>query len=163
MARRKVTYTVPGVRSEEPGQRDNGKSFLITEMPADQGERWATQAIYLLAQAGANVPLGAADAGMAGLAATGVAFTAVAIAHALQDPSLDALWDCVQFQPKDPNIPPQAIQSGINSQIEEISTRTKLRMEVMALHTAFFTDAKSRTPAASQSRPTSSSTYTCRA
>lgn len=148
MARRTVTYTVPGVRSEKPGQRDNGKSFLITEMPVDQGERWATQALYLLAQAGAHVPEGAAEAGMAGLAAAGVGI-GVGFARALQDPSLDALWDCVQFLPPAQGIAPQSLQAGVNSQIEEIKTRSALRMEVLTLHTGFSLGADAQKSASS--------------
>ena len=74
--------------------RDQGKTFVITEMPSDVGERWASQVLYLFAQAGVNVPDNAKGAGMAGLAATtGVDFLTIAQERALLDPSLDSMWD----------------------------------------------------------------------
>ncbi len=41
MARRKETLTIPGVRSEHAGERDNGKTFVLTEMDAYSGQDWA--------------------------------------------------------------------------------------------------------------------------
>ena len=131
--RRIATYVVADKN------RDHGKTFRITEMPADQGERWATQALKLMAEAGKSIPNGALEAGMAGLAAAGVdveadtAAVGLAVAAALQDPSLDALWDCVQYI-HDPAHPPQPLYVGENCQIEEIKTRRDLRMEVLKLH-----------------------------
>ncbi len=132
--RKKVTVSITAEG------RDKGKTFIVTEMSADAGERWATQGLYLLAQAGAEVPAGAADAGMAGLAATGVDFLSIAQARALQDKSLDSMWDCIEYQHA-PGHPPQKILPGEASQIEEISTRTRLREEVLRLHLSFFTVA----------------------
>jgi hypothetical protein len=79
---------------------------------------------------------------MAGLAASGVDPMDVAIMKALQDPSLDELWDCVQYI-HNPEHPPQPIYPGENCQIEEIRTRRALRMEVLKLHVGFFSGAES--------------------
>jgi hypothetical protein len=106
-------------------------------MPADQGDRWSTQIGYLVAQAGMAIPQGAHEAGMAGLAAIGLDFSDIVITKALQDPSIDAeTWGCVQYL-HDPKHPPQPIFEGDNCQIEEISTRNKLRREVFNLHLTF--------------------------
>ncbi len=140
MARRKQVVTIT-----DPG-RDKGKTFIVTEMPADVGERWATQAMFLLAQAGVTVPAGVQEAGMAGLAATGVDFLSVAQLRALQDPSLDEQWDYVEYQ-HNPQHPTQKLQTGELSQIEEIRTRSQLRQEVLKLHLGFFPDASSQNSA----------------
>ncbi len=125
--------------------RDQGKTFVITEMPSDVGERWASQVLYLFAQAGVNVPDNAKGAGMAGLAATtGVDFLTIAQERALLDPSLDSMWDYVEYL-HNPQHPPQKIQAGDACQIEEIRTRKKLREEVLRLHLGFFQDASSPT------------------
>ena len=57
MARRTETFTATY-------GRDAGKSFTLTEMPADQAERWAIRALLALAGAGVDRPDGAADAGV---------------------------------------------------------------------------------------------------
>ncbi len=130
MARRRQT-----IKITDEG-RDKGKTFIITEMPADVGERWATQAMFLLARAGVTLPEGVKEAGMAGLAATGVDFLDIAQMRALQDPSLDEQWDYIEYQHA-PQHPPQKILSGNDSQIEEIRTRGQLRQEVLRLHLNF--------------------------
>lgn len=130
--RRKHVVTI------EDAGRDKGKTFLIHEMPADIGERWATQAMYLLAKAGVTVPEGVQESGMAGLAAIGIDFLSIAQLRALQDPSLDEQWDYVEYLHA-PGHPPQKLLAGDASQIEEIRTRSRLRQEVLKLHTDFFT------------------------
>ena len=136
MARRSVTWIAPA-----DFDRDAAKVFIITEMPADQGERWATLAMELIAKAGQKIPEGAEHAGMAGLASADPdlvildadKMAALAVTRALQDPVLDALWECVQYR-HDLKNPLQPIYDGVNSQIEEIRTRRALRMEVLKLH-----------------------------
>lgn len=144
MARKTENITIPGVRSESRGERDNGKTFVLTEMPAIPGERWATQALSLMSRAGQQLPSGSEDAGMAGLAV--VPMNALPALQALQDPSLDAWWECVKYQHA-PKNPLQAIFQGDACQIEEISTVNLLRMKVLEMHIGFF----------SQGSPSSSS------
>ena len=138
MSRRTVTVII-----EDEG-RDKGKTFILTEMPATLGEKWATQALSLLVQAGASVSEDARTAGMEGLASVPIA--GIAQVKALQDPSLDAWWECVKYQHA-PNQPPMAIVQGEASQIEEIATITFLRMQVLELHTAPFLSASGSTSA----------------
>ena len=131
MARKTETVTIT-----EQG-RDKGKTFVLTEMSAIQGERWATQALSLIAKAGADLPRGAEDSGMAGLAAAPL--TALPVLKSLQDTSLDAWWECVKYQHR-PNHPLQPIFQNEACQIEEIATVNLLRMKVLEMHTSFFSE-----------------------
>jgi hypothetical protein len=126
--------------------RDEGKTFILTEMPAEQGEGWALRAMELLEKSGFIVT-GQKENGMAGLAITARPFT-LETARALQDPSLDAMWQYVQFQPKGdgPKLPPpQRLFSGDDCQIQEWTTRLKLRVAFVELHTGFFSREKAQT------------------
>lgn len=136
---------VSPARPAQPQGRDHGKVFVITEMAAIPGERWATQALALIVAAGQSLPRGAEDAGMAGLAATSLA--SLPVLQALQDSSLNAWWDCVKYQHA-PKHPLQAIFPGEACQIEEISTVNLLRMTVLEMHTGFFSDAAPSTSGA---------------
>ena len=40
----------------ESDNRDNGKSYLITEMSASQVEKWAAKAFFALAKSGFEIP-----------------------------------------------------------------------------------------------------------
>lgn len=117
--------------------RDKGKTFILTEMPADQGERWALKALLALTNTGAAIPEEALGAGMAGLAAVGV--QALGMLNATQvQPLLDELWPtCVRIVPPNEKLLPQEIISGINSQIEEVKTRTEIYWALFKLHTGF--------------------------
>jgi hypothetical protein len=122
--------------------RDKGKVFEITEMPADQGERWATRAILALANAGSKLPEGALNAGMAGLELSwrNVFVTGVMALQGLRDaearPLLDELKLCVKWCPPG-EVPPQVIFPGVNSQVEEIATFYTLYFEALQLHLGF--------------------------
>ena len=63
---------VEALTISRPG-RDIGKTFVLTEMPADQGERWAIRALLAFASAGGELPQGVTpQSGMAGLAEIGI-------------------------------------------------------------------------------------------
>jgi len=148
MGRRTETITI-----EDEG-RDKGKVFVITEMSAMEGERWAGRITELVLASGISLPKEATgateDAGMAGLAQ--LAGVGVPLLKALHDPEIDkATWACIKYQ-HDPRHAAQAIMQGDACQIEEISTVTELRMAVLRLHTGFFSPA-SRSTSASPSRP----------
>lgn len=127
--------------------RDKGKRFLITEMPSDQGERWACRLLLALANGGAKLPPGVLDMGIAGVASLAAA-AVLALRHlqglqwAEVEPLLDEMMDCVQLHPLGmtpggAEIPPQNLMTGRNCQIEEIATRLKLKWEVLGLHVDF--------------------------
>jgi hypothetical protein len=117
--------------------RDKGKIFILTEMPADQGERWAIRALLALTNTGAAIPEEALGAGMAGLAAVGIQALGL-LNHAQVQPLLDELWPtCVRIIPPNEKLMPQEIISGINSQIQEVKTRFEIYRALLKLHTGF--------------------------
>lgn len=117
--------------------RDKGKTFILTEMPADQGERWALKAILALTNTGAAIPEEALGAGMAGLAAVGVQALGMLDSAQVQ-PLLDELWPtCVRIVPPNEKLMPQEIIPGANSQIEEVKTRLEIYRALLKLHTGF--------------------------
>jgi hypothetical protein len=115
--------------------RDKGKTFVLTEMPADQAERWAIRAVLALAQSGAQVSDDALHAGLAGLAAMGVQALA-GVRWEQLEPLLDEMFGCVRYEHK-PGQPHQEIMGGINSQIEEVATRMSIRFALWELHLGF--------------------------
>lgn len=142
MARKTKTVTVSGAADN----RDNGKQFFLTEMPADQAERWAFRLLLALASAGGKLPQGALDAGMAGVAATMqnsliVGLRSMAgLSFEDAEPLLATMFECVQYIPPTAGVAKQSIITGSNSQIEEVSTRLTLRWEVLQLHLNFSLD-----------------------
>jgi hypothetical protein len=124
--------------------RDKGKRFLITEMPALKAERWALRALLALAHAGVEMPDEAKGAGMAALAHAGLKAL-----HSLDfeeaRPLLDEMWSCVQVMPdpKNPNIiRPLVMQELEGDDIEEIATIWEIRERVFRLHADFFPQGK---------------------
>lgn len=131
MGRRTREVKIPGVRSEQPGARDNGKTFYLTEMPASQGERWGIRALALLIRSGVELPDEVAEGGLQAVAALGWRMFG-ALAFDDIEPLLEEMFACVQI--KEPAI----IRDLTESDIEEIMTRVRLRSEVWKLHTDFF-------------------------
>lgn len=129
-----VTITTEG--------RDKGKTFLLTEMPARQAEKWGTRALLTITRSGVNLPEDIAEAGMVGVALAGLQLLSNINFHDAE-PLLDEMLTCVQFIP-DPN------NKGIvrflhDSDIEEVKTIIQLRVEVLSLHTDFsFADFQSK-------------------
>lgn len=153
MGRRTETITI-----EDEG-RDKGKVFVITEMSAMAGERWAGRITELVLASGVEVPEDISKesitedaAGLAQLVAIGVP-----LLKAMHDPEIDkATWECVKYQ-HNPQHPPQALMQDDACQIEEISTVTHLRMAVFSMHTGFFSLEKLSTTASRSPRiPTGS-------
>lgn len=140
MARNTITYTVTDAN------RDNGKTFLITEMSAAQAEAWAMRAILALMDGKVELPEGVELEGMAGIAKIGIKALA-GLRWEVAEPLMKEMFDCIQIIP-DPSRP-QIVRPLIEQDIEEIMTRVKLRGEVWALHTGFsVTAALSKSPQA---------------
>lgn len=120
--------------------RDKNKQFLITEMSADQGERWAYRTLLALSRGGFELPPGIFEAGMAGLAAIVPYLVVIGFRslHAARWEELEVLLDemmpCIKYQPPVAGLEAQEIIGGVNSQIEEIKTRVELRKEVLMIH-----------------------------
>lgn len=135
-----VTITAAG--------RDKGKTFVITEMDADKGERWALRTLFALSRGGIEVPPGMFDQGWIGLAnlvpyALVIGLRSLHGAQWLEvEPLLDEMMECVRWQPPGCAGNPELLQSVSAGaagaiQIEEISTRFFLRKEVLQLHMGF--------------------------
>lgn len=146
--RREHRHVVPVPAKGEPENRDAGKVYLITEMPAEQGEEWAYRALCALARAGAQMPpgmIGTDERGNPVITASmqvlaSFFFEALAgIPWEQAKPLLDEMMGCVQYLP-DPG-KPQVVRPLIRDDTEEISTRMILRKEVFKLHTDFFMSA----------------------
>jgi len=117
-----VTITATG--------RDQGKTFLITEMPASQAENWAIRAVFAMGKSNVDIPMDAVYAGWAVVATVGLK----ALLGAPYDearPLLDEMMACVQ------SVQDSGTRPLIESDIDEISTRMFLRDEVFRLHANF--------------------------
>lgn len=116
--------------------RDKGKHFLITEMDADKAEKWGLRALLLAAQHGADIPDHVKDSGMVGVAIMGVQSILGGIKFNDVEPLLEEMFSCIQIIPDMKNNP-EFIRKLIADDIEEVSTRAKLRAEVFDLHAGF--------------------------
>lgn len=137
MARRTRTFTVTAEG------RDKGKTFFITEMPADQAERWALRAGFAIVNGKVDMPDDVLNAGMAGLAS--MANIAVWTLRSLQGMRyeevgdlLEELMGCVQFVPFGvASAVPVPLLDGPGGQIEEVRTRLQLKVEAFQVHVDF--------------------------
>ncbi len=118
--------------------RDKGKTFVITEMSATQGEKWALRAFLALMKAGIHVPDDISSLGFAGIAVWGIQSMA-GLDWQTAEPLLDEMWDCLRIMP-DANTP-EVTRRLVESDIEEIGTRMQLRKDIISLHTDFFSAA----------------------
>lgn len=148
------------VKIATEGSRDKGKTFVITEMSAYDGEMWAIRAMRIAQKSGADIP-GGIQAGMAGIAAVGV--LAVLEGSTNFDevkPLLDDMMRCVEIVTDKQTGFRRTIndagsgEEAVNDDIEEIGTRFLLRREWLNLHMDFsIADALSKlistTPSAS--------------
>lgn len=139
MARKTVTITI------SKDNRDKDKTFLITEMPAYQAERWATRALLAITNSGAEVPEDFTNAGMAGMATFGLQML-TSIDFDVAAPLLDEMMGCVQINMGN-GVIRALMEDGDGADIEEISTRLTLRQAVLELHMGFSFAAMRRTMA----------------
>lgn len=138
MTRRVEKFTMPGSRSEAFGERDNGKTFVMHEMDAYAGQDWALRALLALAASGVQLPDGALQTGMAGIAGFGITALLQAPYGALK-PLLDEMLGQVQYahKPNDPKHPLTPINPGPNCAVEEIKTFLTLHLRLFKFHTGF--------------------------
>ena len=133
MARKTITITISGDAAKN---RDLGKQFEATEMPALQAEKWATRAFLAIAKGGISIPEDVMKSGLAGIATLGLKALS-GLAYEDAEPLLAEMLACVQIIP-DPGTP-NVKRKIFDGDIEEVSTLLTLRREVFALHTGFFT------------------------
>lgn len=128
MPRRTKTYVI----ADE--NRDKGKMFLLTEMPALQAEKWAIRAFLALAKAGLVIPDDVASRGMEAMAVAG--FNALAGMHYEDaEPLLNEMFECVRIVRDHAH--PETAFPLLPDDIEEVQTILELRREVFTLHTGF--------------------------
>lgn len=124
--------------------RDKGKRFLLTEMPALRAEKWATRALVAMAHSGVQIPQEALGAGVAGIAVAG--FNAMqGVEYAELAPLLAEMLTCVQVMPDPQNatvVRPLIANETDSDDIEEITTYLHLRQRIFALHTDFFSQGE---------------------
>ena len=130
--------------------RDQGKTFVITEMPADQAERWALRALLALQAAGVSLPDGFEAAGMAGVAFAGLS-ALNRIRYEDIAPLLQEMMGCVKYRHR-PGQDAQPLAVGEECQVEEVATLLQLRAEVLELHTGFSLADKLRNTAPPQAQ-----------
>ncbi len=128
MARKSVTYVVT-----DEG-RDKGKKFLITEMSAEQCEEWAMRVLLAVMGSNPELPPGFETLGMAALAEIGLRMIA-SLKWDQAKPLLDEMFSCVEILPDAKHL--NVRRALIPVDIEEVSTRLKLRLEVWNLHMGF--------------------------
>lgn len=115
--------------------RDNGKTFLITEMDSVKAEKWAMRVLFAMNKTAVIMP-DMENAGVAELIRLGVQ-SALSMNFADAEPLLDEMWECVQI------VEPAVTRKPTKSDIEEFATRFMLRKEIILLHIGFFSDAAS--------------------
>jgi hypothetical protein len=149
MARKISNYRV----SDEG--RDQGKVFVLTEMPARRAADWATRALLAMGKSNVEIPAHVMEMGMEGIAVMG--FQALLrMDYYDAKPLLDELLGCVLFLP-DPNAP-NVTRGLVDTDTEEVATVMKLYWEVFDLHTGFSqTVARWRQGQATKTSPTGSS------
>lgn len=130
MARKTKTIVIP--RSE--GNRDSGKTFLITEMSAEQSEKWALRALGAIANSGMEIPEDVMRLGMGALVAVGFKGL-LTMQFDEAEPLLDEMMDCIVIVPDPKN--PAVVRPVDDEDIEDVTTRLSLRSEVFELHTGF--------------------------
>lgn len=110
--------------------RDQGRTYIVTEMDAFQAEDLAMRVLLALAGAGIDVP--DAATGMAGLAVAGMA-AIQKLPYAQAKEIMNEIRPFMQYQHK-PNHPPMPLTAD---NVEEVSTLIQLRKSFVLLHLGF--------------------------
>lgn len=124
-----MTRRTREVHIDSENSRDHGKTFVITEMPSEDAEWWAFRVLQGIAAADVEIDLNAPLAELAAVGFRGIA----QISPEKARPIITEMMDCVKVKMPDGNT-----RNLLPSDIEEVATRVKLRMEVFDLHTGFF-------------------------
>jgi hypothetical protein len=125
MTRRTKIFTVDDKKS-----RDDGKSFLITEMVAEAAEWWAIKVLLGIGMTETEIDFNAPLAQMAKQGFAGI----FKMDPDRAKPLLDEMMQCVRVK-----LPNSADSRDLlPNDIEEISTRMLLRKEVLEVHVDFF-------------------------
>ncbi|WP_019210813.1 hypothetical protein [Yersinia massiliensis] len=138
MARKKAMYEV-----KDEG-RDKGKVFILTEMSASQAELWAARALLAIGREGINIPEGIDKMGFSAIATFGLNMV-MKLPFDTAEFLLGEMFKCVQIIPNPAN--KEFSRDLVEDDIEEITTRVKLRKAVFDLHADFLMAAAQLTSA----------------
>jgi len=133
MARNVETFTATA-------GRDNGKTFIITEMSARAAHKWATRALLCMGGAAGDIPGLMAKSGVAGLAVVGLKAFMQGIPVDQAEPLLDELLSCITVN-HDPTNPAMERKLMVDLDVEEVATIFSLQKAAFMLHTRPFTSA----------------------
>lgn len=112
--------------------RDEGRTYLITEMPISKADNWAMRALFAIANGGVDLESVNPNMGMLGMA--NVAIKALAgIDPKVGIPLLDELLECVQVVSSGGN----ARALLLDSDVKDLTTMFTLRKEALAIHLDF--------------------------
>lgn len=125
---------------DKADSRDFGKSFGITEMPAEQAADWFFRAMQHVARSGVDVPPNIFAAGPLGFVTMGIGTALTSLSKAPWEdvkPLLQELKACVtSFVPPNGTVPVTQNQV-IWTQVEEPETVFKLYHDILSLHLGF--------------------------
>lgn len=140
MALKTTTITIHG----DKNNRDEGKKFLITELPASKAERWAVRALYAVFNSNIELPEGInADEvqGINGLSKLYLTYGLRIFGAAkfeLIEPLYQELIECCEYLGKGNDRASRKLdKDNIDEIIEEVSTLVTLRIEAFKLHIDF--------------------------
>jgi hypothetical protein len=125
MARKTARVTI------DADGRDKGKTFVVTELPALDIERWTVRLVLALGKNGVNLPGVQADSGFAGIA--GVLWALLAQVSPEEAETLMAtMLEGLKIDEG------KIIRELVTDDIEEPETLLQLRMAWVDLHSGFF-------------------------
>lgn len=134
MPRKEIMVVVP--RFDGTNNRDEGKTFKITEWPAAVAEKWGIRMMLAYNRSGGAIPMDMRGIGMEGIAILGInTFLRGNVQSDEVLPLLDQLLECVSVV-RDPRFPDVATPFA-DDDTEEVVTRLWLRGEVLSLHINF--------------------------
>lgn len=111
------------------GERDLGKTYVLTEMSASQAETWAWRALSAMARGNAEIPESVLALGWGAVALLGLR-SILAADYIEVAPLLDEMMRCIRFKAS-------AVRDLVETDIEDVATRVYLRDEVFKLHANF--------------------------
>jgi hypothetical protein len=141
MRKTKIVQITDGSADEKAPDynRDHGKCFLLTEMASRPAEKWGVKFFTALGRAGVEVPPEIMRLGVIGVLFVGIKMLG-SMRSEDADPLIDEMMTCVKVMPNQahPEIARALVDLGQEGDdIEEITTRLKLRNEVFVLHVGF--------------------------
>lgn len=145
--------------------RDKGKVFVVTEMAARAAEEWAFRFLIALQRGGIEVQPELSSLGFVGIATAIGAKMIGGVSPDEVKPLFDQLMKCVQVMPdpRNPTLTRPLVDAGIEGDdIEEVQTRVKLKLEVVALHVGFSSRGELITWISQRAAPVSPITQTSR-